>query len=330
MANRIGARVMGLLPKKCLSSENPDHREARTSMISFKQLTYALAVEKTLHFKKAAELSNISQSALSTALNALEKQLGLQIFERDNKKVLVTPVGKQVLEKARSIVLQVDDLQHLADSQRSVLSFPLTVGVIPTICPYLLPRLLPLLNEQYPQCQLNIVEDQSHVLVDMVKRGEIDTAILALPFPIEGLLSMDFWQEDFYWVALQGEQYTQQKEITSQELNHCHLMLLKDGHCLKDHILEACKLPEQAANQGFGATSLNTLIQMVLGKLGTTLVPEMAMAPLISQHPGLAAVHLAEPGPHRRIAFILRPNYTCTSSIEALMEICQEALSSYN
>src|SRR5210317_1345717 len=99
-------------------------------MISVKQLTYALAVEKTLHFKRAAELSNISQSALSTALSALEKQLGLQIFERDNKKVLITPVGTQVLEKARNIILQVEDLQHLADSQRAPFSFPMTVGVI--------------------------------------------------------------------------------------------------------------------------------------------------------------------------------------------------------
>jgi LysR family transcriptional regulator, hydrogen peroxide-inducible genes activator len=295
-------------------------------MISIKQLSYALAVEKTLHFKKAAELSNISQSALSTALNELEKQLGLKVFERDNKKVLVTPVGRQVLDTARSIMLQVDDLQHLAESQRAPLSFPITVGLIPTICPYLLPRLLPILQSRYPGSQLNIVEEQSHVLVDMVKRGEIDTAVLALPYPCDGLLSMEFWQEDFYWVALKGDKHAQQKEINSDELNQSKLMLLSEGHCLKDHILEACKLPEQAANQGFGATSLNTLIQMVLGELGTTLVPEMAMEPLVSQHKSLAAVHLKEPGPHRRIAFVLRPNYTRTSSIEALISLCKEAL----
>jgi LysR family hydrogen peroxide-inducible transcriptional activator len=299
-------------------------------MITIKQLGYALAVEKTLHFKKAAELSNISQSALSTALNGLEKQLGLQIFERDNKKVLVTPVGKQVLDQARNILQQVEELQHLAESQRAPLSFPLTVGVIPTICPYLLPRILPVLNQRYPQSQLNIVEDQSHVLVDLVRRGEIDTAILALPFPCEGLLSMEFWQEDFYWVALKGEEHTRQKEIASKELDHCNLMLLKDGHCLKEHILEACKFSAQATNQRIGATSLNTLIQMVLGKLGTTLIPEMARDALISQHESLAAVHLNEPGPHRRIACLLRPNYTRTSSIEALIDICKEALSSHN
>lgn len=298
-------------------------------MITIKQLNYALAVEKTLHFKKAAELCNISQSALSTALHELEKQLGLQIFERDNKKVLITPVGKQVLDKARQILLQVEDLLHLADSQRTALSFPLTVGVIPTICPYLLPRVLPILSERYPQAQLNIVEDQSHVLVDMVRRGEIDTAILALPFPCEGLLTMEFWQEDFYWVARKENKYARKKEISSKQLDQCDLMLLKDGHCLKDQVLEACKLPEQAANQGFGATSLNTLIQMVLGKLGTTLIPEMAIDALISQHGELAAVHLKEPGPHRRIAFIFRPNYTRTSSIEALMTLCKEALSGH-
>ena len=230
------------------------------------------------------------------------------------------------MEQARNVLLQVEELQHLADSQRTPLSFPLTVGVIPTICPYLLPKILPVLNQRHPESQLNIVEDQSHVLVDMVRLGEIDTAILALPFPCGGLLNMEFWQEDFYWVALKEAKHAQQKEIASKELKHCNLMLLKDGHCLKEHILEACKLPEKVTSRDFGATSLNTLIQMVLGKLGTTLIPEMAMDQLISQHDELAAVHLNEPGPHRRIAFILRPNYSRTSSIEALIDVCKEAL----
>ncbi|MFD2231050.1 hydrogen peroxide-inducible genes activator [Alkalimarinus sediminis] len=295
-------------------------------MITTKQLSYALAVEKTLHFKKAAESCNISQSALSTALSELEKQLGLQIFERDNKKVLVTPVGKEILEKARAIMLQIGELQHLADNQQAPLSFPISVGVIPTIAPYLLPKLFPLLAEQYPQAQINIVEEQSHVLVDLVKRGEIDTAILAMPFPCEGLLALEFWQEDFYWIALKGEKHTNQKEITSNELTHSKLMLLKEGHCLKDHILAACKLPEQTANHGFGATSLNTLVQMVLGKMGSTLIPKMALEQLTQQHEMLSAVHLNEPSPHRRIAFIIRPNYTRMSSVEALIKLSKSAL----
>lgn len=296
-------------------------------MISIKQLIYALTIEETLHFKKAAEKCHISQSTLSSALTELESQLGLQVFERDNKKVLVTPVGKHVLQQARSILLQVEDLQHFAETQKEPLSYPLTVGLIPTIAPYLLPKLLPALNQHYPQAQLNIVESQSHVLVDKVRRGDLDTAILALPFPCKGLLTLKFWEEDFYWVTLTGNKHSQQLEITSNELKNCNLLLLKEGHCLKDHVLSACNMSEQTANQNVSATSLNTLIQMVLGKMGTTLIPEMAIEPLTSQHKTLSVVHLDEPGPHRQLAFILRPNFTRLSSIEALMTICKEELS---
>ncbi|MFW2372418.1 MAG: hydrogen peroxide-inducible genes activator [Gammaproteobacteria bacterium] len=295
-------------------------------MISIKQLTYALAVEKTLHFKKAAELCHISQSALSTALTELEKQLGLQIFERDNKKVLVTPIGREVLNQARKIILQVEDLEHLADKQKAPLSFPITVGVIPTIAPFLLPAIFPSLNKLFPQAQINVVEEQTHILVDMVRSGEIDTAIIALPYPCEGLLTLEFWQEDFYWVTLKDNEHAQQKEITSDEITQSNLMLLKEGHCLKDQILDVCKLSEQTANHGFGATSLTTLVQMVLGNLGTTLIPAMAKKQLISGNKKLSVVHLDEPGPHRRIAFILRPNYTRLSSIEALIEVCKNTL----
>ncbi|MBN0985984.1 hydrogen peroxide-inducible genes activator [Amphritea pacifica] len=295
-------------------------------MISTKQLLYALAVEKTLHFKKAAENCHISQSALSTALNELEKQLGVQIFERDNKKVLVTPQGADVLQRARSIMVQVNELQAIAENQQQPLSYPITVGVIPTIAPFLLPEVFPLLSTQYPHARLNIVEEQSHVLVDMVRRGEIDTAILAMPFPCDGLLTLEFWQEDFYWVALKGDKYTDQQEISSNELAQSHLMLLKEGHCLKDHALTACKLPAQTANHGFGATSLNTLIQMVKGRIGTTLIPQMALKQLTQQNQSLSAIHLQEPGPHRRIVFVIRPNYTRMNSIDALMALCKKAL----
>jgi len=295
-------------------------------MISLKQLVYAITVEDTLHFKKASEKCNISQSALSTALNELEKQLGLQIFERDNKKVLVTPIGKQVLQQARSILLQVEELQHFADTQKAPLSYPLSLGLIPTVAPYILPKLLPLLNRRYPDAQLNIVEGQSHILVDMVRSGDLDAAILALPFPCEGLLRLKFWGEDFYWVTLKGNEHAQQQEITSEELKNCNLLLLKEGHCLKDQVLSVCNRTNQSSNQSFSAASLSTLIQMVLGNLGSTLIPEMATEPLTSQHPTLSVVHLNEPGPHRELAFILRPNFTRLSSIEALIEICKEQL----
>lgn len=295
-------------------------------MISTKQLTYALAVERTLHFKRAAEHCHITQSALSTALAELEKQLGFQLFERDNKKVLVTPIGEEVLRRARDIMSRVEDLQRLADTLKSPLSYPITIGLIPTIAPYLLPKVFPELKLQYPDCQPVIVEEQTHVLLDMVRNGDIDTAIIALPYACDGLLTFEFWAEDFYWVALKGERFANQTEVSSKELAQQNLMLLKDGHCLKEHVLDVCKLPAPATNQGFGTASLNTLIQMVLNNMGTTLIPEMAIAQLTAQYPQLSTVHLREPSPHRRIAFVMRPNYTRINSIEALKAVCQATL----
>ncbi len=295
-------------------------------MISLKQLNYALAVEKTLHFRKAADLCSVSQSALSTAITELEKQLGVQIFERDNKKVLVTPLGAQLLATAKGIKIQVDDLYQLAQAQKTALGYPMTLGVIPTIGPYLLPKVLPAVRDQYPDFQLRIIEDQSHVLVDMVRNGEIDTAILALPYGIEGLLSFEFWQEDFFWVTHRRYSYEAQTEITSEELREARLMLLKDGHCLKDHALAACKLGNSDTDTSFASTSLSTLVQMVAGHMGTTLVPEMALDQLVAGSAELKAVHLDEPGPHRRIAFITRPNYAGVSSIELLMKLFRKEL----
>ena len=296
-------------------------------MISTKQLFYALAVEKTLHFKKAAERCNVSQSALSTALSELESQLKLKIFERDNRKVLITPIGKEVLQRAQQVYLQIEDLERLAEVQKKPLSFPISIGLIPTIAPFFLPKILPELRKEYPHAEIKVVEEQSHVLVDQVRTGEIDTAVIALPFPCEGLLSMEFWQEDFYWVAPEGETDTELKDISSESLAKHKLMLLSDGHCLKDQILDACRFKEHGNEHSFGATSLTTLIQMVRGGLGSTLIPEMALEQLITPQSGLKAVHLKENGPHRRIAFILRPNYTRTNSIEALIKLAKKSLS---
>ena len=248
-------------------------------MISLKQVHYALAVERHLHFRRAAEECNISQSALSTALSEMEKQLGFQIFERDSRKVLVTPLGQQVLQRARSIELQMEDMKRLVDAQRGPLSTPLSLGVIPTIGPYLLPRVLPALEDQYPQLQLDILEDQTAEVLDQLRRGALDAAIIALPYDCEGLLTFPFWQEDLLWIVHSDDENAGVENATVDDLARTHLMLLKDGHCLTEHALAACKL-ETVATHSFSATSLSTLIQLVAGKIGSTLVPEIAVEQL--------------------------------------------------
>jgi LysR family hydrogen peroxide-inducible transcriptional activator len=295
-------------------------------MISLKQLNYALAVEQTRHFKKAARLCSVSQSALSTAISELESQLDMQIFERDNKKVLVTPAGKLVLQKAKAIKVEVDDLYLLSRSQKSPLSCPMSLGVIPTIGPYLLPKVLPEIRRRFPEFQLRIVEEQSQVLVDQVRVGEIDTAILALPFSVEGLHTFEFWQEDFYLVTHRSDSRADLSGISAEELRGSRLLLLKDGHCLKDHALAACRQHNLEGNHSLSGTSLYTLIQMVAGRMGSTLVPEMALDQLLAGNPELTAIPLNEPGPHRRIAFITRLNYAGVNNIELLMQLFQTQL----
>jgi len=295
-------------------------------MISLKQLHYALAIEKTLHFKKASEACNVSQSALSTAINELEKQLGVTIFERNNKKVLVTNSGQLILDKAKKVKLELDELLQVSQINKQPFYSPMTIGVIPTIGPYLLPKVLPEVRKQYPNFKLKIIEEQSHVLVDMLRSGDIDAAILALPYPIDGLMSFNFWQEDFYWVSHKDECPGQMKEITSDELEIEELMLLKDGHCLKEHALAACRLKNIAQDSEFDSASLHTLVQMVAGKLGTTLVPQMALDQLIYNESEIRAIHLNEPGPHRSINLVIRPNYVRVNELTILKDIFTKQL----
>jgi len=290
-------------------------------MITLKQLHYALAIEKTLHFKKASEACNVSQSALSTAVSELEKQLGVTIFERNNKKVLVTNSGQLILNKAKKVKLELDELLQISQTNNQPFFNPMTIGVIPTIGPYLLPKVLPEVRKQYPNFKLKIIEEKSHVLVEMVRNGDIDGAVLALPFSIEGLMNFDFWKEDFYWVSHKDECPSQMKEITAEELEIEKLMLLRDGHCLKDHALAVCSMQNRKQDTDFDSASLHTLIQMVAGKLGTTLVPQMALDQLIYSESELRAIHLNEPGPHRTISLIVRPNYVRTNEITLLKDI---------
>ena len=295
-------------------------------MFSLKQIHYALALEKHRHFKKAAELCNVSQSALSTAISELEKQLKVQIFERNNKKVLVTPVGIQILNKFQKIQIDIDELYQFSRAKKSLLNYSLKLGVIPTIGPYLLPKVLPEVRKQYPDFKLILEEGQSQVLIDKVRNGELDTAIIALPYNTEGLHAFTFYQEEFYIAAHKNHPLIQQQEISSKELEKEPLLLLADGHCLKDHALSVCNFQRTDISSTFAGTSLYTLIQMVSAQMGITFVPEMGLNYLLHENSELRVAHLNEPGPHRKIAFITRLNYAGVNDIELLIKIFKHQL----
>ena len=286
-------------------------------MITLRQINYALAVSQTLHFKKAAEQCYVSASTLSNAITEMERQLGIKVFERNNKKVFITKLGKTFLEKAQNVKINVDDINQLQKIDSAPLSSSLNVGIIPTVGPYLLPIILPELKIQYPKLKLNVIEAQSEVLIDKIHRGEIEMGILALPFELKGLKSYKFWSEDLYWVSLKKDKMSLKKQIKAKDLELNELILLEEGNCLKDHILKACKINNSNA-PSIKATSMSTLIELVKGGMGTTLIPEMAIHDLLKTNPDLSKTHLAEKGPHREIALITRSTYT---AIEDVIEL---------
>ena len=296
-------------------------------MFSIKQLNYALAVAKRLHFKKAADDCFVSPSTLSNAITELENQIGFKVFERTNKKVIVTNLGLELLEKAETIQFHIEDIKKLGEEQKAPLSSPLTIGIIPTIGPYLLPLVLPKLKKYYPNLKLKILESKSSSLVQKVNDGDLDMAILALPYNLRGLLSFKFWEENFYYISHKNNKY--KKSLKAKDINFSELMLLDDGHCLKNHVLAACKIND---NQQFSmeASSLATLIQLVANNMGSTLVPHMSVKHLINTNSKIKKAILNEPGPHRELAIIVRPTYTDTENVIFLKDIFKNELKRYS
>ena len=294
-------------------------------MITLRQLEFALAVAKHRHFKRAAEECNISQSALSLGIAELEKQLDTQIFERNNKQVLITPIGEEILIRAQRVFSEINDLTTRAQSHQTPLAYPMTVGMIPTIAPYLLPKVLPELKAQYPNFRMTVVEQQTERLLEQVRYGHIDTAIIALPYAVEGLHTFEFWQEDFFAIFPNDNPLANLKTISSDQLGKASLMLLGEGHCLTDQALTVCSFDRDEFKSNFSDASLNTLIQMALAGMGTTLIPEMALNQVHRQNNEVATIPLTEQGPHRRIAFVTRLNYARVDDVNLLGNIFKAA-----
>jgi LysR family transcriptional regulator, hydrogen peroxide-inducible genes activator len=240
---------------------------------TLRQLEYLVAVADHRSFGKAAHAAFVTQPALSTQIAQLEQQLGIQLFERSPKGVLVTPMGARLVEQARRILLATDDLVATAQSETG-LSGRLRVGVIPTVSPYLLPALMPLLREQVPDLKLELIEDKTDSLVDQLFYGRLDCALLALP-PEPGLAAAPVLWEPFVAVLPGDHPLAALDRIDDAALTDQPVMLLEDGHCLRDQALTVCG---QARISDLRATSLTTIVQMVASGFGITLLPATAVA----------------------------------------------------
>ena len=298
-------------------------------MLTLKQIKYALAVEKNLHFKKAADECFISPSTLSNAITELESYLGVKIFERNNKKVILTSIGKEILAKAKKIKLEINSINELAQHSSGFLGSSISLGIIPTISPYFLPLILPKVRKKFSNLKFKIEEGQSQILLDKVNEGDLDMAILALPYDTKDLITFKFWEEDFFWVSNTQDKNAGKTEIKASELENADLLFLEDGHCLKDHILGACNF-SSSSKYSLKASSLNTIIQLVKGRMGTTLIPKMALKELIGSKKDFFIAHLNEPGPHREIALVTRPDYAGMENMSFLIDFFEQCLRQSN
>tara|TARA_Y100000814_G_scaffold3183_2_gene3612 strand:- start:4808 stop:5716 length:909 start_codon:yes stop_codon:yes gene_type:complete len=245
---------------------------------SIKQIRYICAVAEYKHFSKAAEACFVTQSTLSAAIQDLESQLGVIIFERSKKSVLITPSGEKLLDQARKILGEIEDFVSLAKMSQDALTGDIRLGVIPTIGPFILPGLLKELRESYPKLGLYLKEDLSAKLYRHLQQGELDLIILAFPYSLPEMETVSLFKDEFLLCLPVGHKLEKSKQVKQSQLQGQSLLLLEEGHCLRDHALEACKLEKADTNLVYQGTSLHTLVHMVANGLGVTLLPQIAVA----------------------------------------------------
>ncbi len=288
---------------------------------TIKQLRYLQALNKTLSFTEAAALCFVGQSTLSAGLKELEATLGVQLVERDKQTVSITPIGQEVIDRAERLLAQADDLVDFVDSYAGSMVGVIKLGVIPTIAPFILPTLMPKMREQYPDLQIALREDLSGNLINKLDRHELDFALIALPYDIEGFLVKELFDDEFWLIAKEGDPIFKKKDLHLSHQMSDRILLLEDGHCIREHTLKACRRSELVSHNGIEATSLLTLVQMVESGLGIALLPEMAVQSGLLSNTQLIARPLAVPTPKRKIALIARPSTARIEEFNALVKV---------
>lgn len=286
--------------------------------MNLRDLKYLIAVAEEKHFGRAAEKCFVSQPTLSMQLKKLEEELDFQLFERSNKSVYLTKGAQALVDQARKILVEADTLKIMAKQHNDPMAVELKLAAIPTIAPYWLPKVLPKLKKEMPKLQLQIQEQQTDVLLANIRSGEIDIGLLALPMATDGLVTITLFEEDFLVAMPKQHALTAKKQISLDELEDQNLLLLADGHCLRDQALSVCH-HTQTANKNYEGTSLETLRYTVAMGDGITLMPEMAMREsddLLVYRP------FVDPQPQRAIGLVWRkstPHTECFTKMASLM-----------
>ncbi len=277
------------------------------SQPTLKQLRYLCAVAQSLHFGKAAKACFVTQSTLSAGINELEQTLGAALLERSNKQVLLTDTGRKIVARSQHILSDIEALKEDAVRAQTPLSNAVRIGIIPTIAPFILPRVLPTLHKDFPNLQLLIREDLSGNLASLLLQGELDVLLLALPYPVNNTTSYPLFNDPFVLAYPTGHPLGEVKQLRTRDLQGQDILLLENGHCLRDHALEACKLQSSQLSLAFEATSLHTIVPMVANGVGISLLPEMAINEgILSSTKNISTKAFSESGVWREIGLLWR------------------------
>ena len=294
-------------------------------LLNLRDLQYLVALAETRHFGRAARKCHVSQPTLSAQLKKLEEFLGVTLIERRPRQLALTAAGQAVVERARRMLRDAEDIRTLARASQDPLGGQLKIGLIPTLGPYLLPRIAPRLRRALPKLQLLLHEHQTAPLIARVVEGELDLAILALPADTQGLQTRSLFAEAFLVAMPERHRLATRRRLKIADLAGEKLLLLEDGHCLRDQALEVCR-KVGTDEQDFSATSLETLRQMVAAGLGLTLLPRLAAEGPFAAARGLAVRPFAPPAPSRVIGAAWRRSTTRTEAMAAVSNIIERAV----
>jgi LysR family hydrogen peroxide-inducible transcriptional activator len=295
---------------------------------SIAQLRAFAAVAEHLHFRDAAAALGVSQPALSGAVSTLEETLGVRLLERTTRKVLLSPAGERLAARARTVLDAVRGLMEEAEAVRAPFTGVLRLGVIPTVAPYLLPTVLRTVHARYPDLDLQVHEEQTASLLDGLAQGRLDLLLLAVPLDAPGVVELPLFDEDFVLVMPHHHRLSGRSDIPREALRELDLLLLDEGHCLRDQALDVCREAgrEPAAPVTTSAAGLSTLVQLVAGGLGVTLLPRTALPVETSRNDRLTTGDFAEPAPSRRIALAMRSGTARQGEFEEFAAALREAV----
>ena len=276
--------------------------------MNLKELEYLVAVDEERHFHRAAERCFVSQPTLSGQLKKLEEELGILLVERSNRQVSMTEAGKRIVEMARTVLAETRAIKDAAKYFQEPMVGDLRVGIIPTIAPYLLPIIMSKLNKHFPNLDFWLYEYQTHILLEKLRRSELDFLILALPVEKHEFEETDLFREPFRLAVNNDHPLTKKKMVNTGDIANQEILLLEEGHCLRGHVLDVCLLAGAAEKGHFQATSLETLRHMVGEGMGMTLMPELAVPAKIAKSDTVRYIEFSDPKPNRRIGLVYRKN----------------------